>query len=220
VEGSPIQIRDWAAKRSSEEAQARVEDPHGSKKSRNERELELARRAAEGDPVAQNALVQLLLPRVRRITRAFFRGPADADDAAQLSLLAILKSVPSFRGESSLGHWAKRIVVRTTLRHLERERRKQRPVVTSEADQLAGTSASVDHEGLPRELRAYLEELPEAQRDALVLHHALGHSIAEIAEMTEVSPNTVKGRLRLGANTLRKRVRQELLVGRRKEPTP
>lgn len=68
-------------------------------------------------------------------------------------------------------------------------------------------------EQLPRGLQAYLRELPEAQRSALVLHHAHGYSLDEVAELTEVSPNTVKGRLRLGLATLRKLVRREQKIG-------
>ncbi len=67
-------------------------------------------------------------------------------------------------------------------------------------------------------MREYLDELPEAQRSALVLHHALGHSVEEIAALTGVSPDTVKGRLKLGTAALRKRVRQEIAIGRRRQP--
>jgi len=178
------------------------------------RELNLVRRAAEGDMDSQAELVQLLMPRVRKISRVFFRETADADDVSQLSLLAILKSLPSFRGESSFAYWAKRITVRTTMRYLERERRKQRPLVGLEVELLQGVDLESSQERLPRDLREYLEELPKAQRDAMVLHHALGYSIRELSALINVSPNTVKGRLRLGAASLRRRMRQEIALGR------
>ena len=69
-------------------------------------------------------------------------------------------------------------------------------------------------DSLPRNVREYLGKLPEAQRTAIVLHHALGSSLEEVAALTEVSRNTVKGRLRLGVATLRKLVRREQLIGR------
>jgi RNA polymerase sigma-70 factor (ECF subfamily) len=61
---------------------------------------------------------------VRKITRAFLRQSADADDAAQLALLAILKSASTYRGEAAVEGWAKRIAVRATMRFIQRERRK------------------------------------------------------------------------------------------------
>ena len=64
-------------------------------------------------------------------------------------------------------------------------------------------------------LREYLGELPAEQAEALVLHHALGYSIVEIAEITESSPNTIKSRIRLGTHELRRKIRQDLVIGRR-----
>ncbi len=217
MEGSPIQLREWTPRQRVGLGSQTGLGGEADARAKREREHELAKRAAGGDGAAQTALVQLLMPRVRQITRAFLREGSDADDAAQLSLLAILRSVPSFRGDSSLAHWAKRIAVRTTMRHLERERRCRRPLVSEDGERLVSEPLERGGEGLPRELSEYLDELPDLQRDAIVLHHALGYSIAEIAETTGVSPNTVKGRLRLGSTTLRRRVRQEVLIGRRRD---
>jgi RNA polymerase sigma-70 factor, ECF subfamily len=179
-------------------------------------------RAARGEPDAQAWLLEEVTPRVRSITRAFLRSDADADDAAQLALLAILRSAQTFRGEASLSAWAKRIAVRTTLRFLRRERRMASapsPIAEVEAlDDLAAPPPSHASEAVPRDVREYLDELPEAQRSAVVLHHALGCSIDEIAALLEASPDTVKSRVKLGMAALRKRIRQEIAIGRRRQP--
>lgn len=64
--------------------------------------------------------------------------------------------------------------------------------------------------GVPRALVEYLAELPETRRVALVLRHVLGYSVEEIAELTEVSPNTVKDRLLQAREQVRKTLRREL----------
>lgn len=87
-----------------------------------------------------------------------------------------------------------------------------------EDEELAAPPPSRPSEALPRDVREYLDELPEAQRSAILLHHALGHSVDEIAALTGASPDTVKGRLKLGTAALRKRVRQEIAIGRRRQP--
>lgn len=178
---------------------------------------ERVRLAGEGEPKAQAWLVTRLLPRVRRIARAFLKRNADADDAAQLALLEILRSASTYRGEASVEGWAKCIAVRAVLRFAQEERRRDRLIDRNDSGE-EETAPSDDRaaEALPRELRAYLEELPEPQRNAVILHHALGHSIDEIAEMTEVSPDTVKSRLRLGTAALRKKVQQDIAIGRRR----
>ena len=180
-------------------------------------EVARVHRAGEGDPSSQTWLVTRVLPRVRRIARTFLRSPADADDAAQTSLLAILKSAPTYRGEAALEGWAGRIAVRTTLRlAAERKREQARSADDDALPEEAAPEEARSAEALPRELREYLDGLPEAQRTAVLLHHALDHSIDEIAETMDVSPDTVKSRLRLGLASLRKQIRQDIAVGRRR----
>lgn len=176
-------------------------------------ELETVRRAVEGDPRAQSWLCHRVLPRVRKVTRALVRHTADADDAAQLSLMEIMRSVRTFRGDSSLDAWAGRIAARTALRYVKKERRKAERVVPEAPTLAAAPAQSALAEALPRDVRYYLDQLPEAQRTAIVLHHALGHSLDEIAQMADVSPNTIKGRLRLGTASLRKLVRRDQKIG-------
>jgi RNA polymerase sigma factor (sigma-70 family) len=49
----------------------------------------------------------------------------------------------------------------------------------------------------------YLDELPDAQREALVLHHVLGMTVSEVADQLEAPQETVRSRLRLGKDRLR-----------------
>ncbi len=175
----------------------------------------VAKRAAQGDRAAQATIARRVLPRVRKVARSLATCTADADDAAQHALLEVLRSCHTYRGDAALERWAARIATRATLRHLQRERTR------STAGDAAGVEDAADHRGgeaqlaeeLPRALSLYLRELPEPQRNALVLHHALGYSLDEVAELTLVSPNTVKGRLRLGLASLRKLVRREQRIG-------
>lgn len=177
-------------------------------------EAETARRASEGDRAAQTWLARRVLPKVRKVCRALARSPHDADDAAQMAVLEILRSAHSYRAEASLDHWAGRIAARTALRFLKRERRKSEAVIPDAERDLPAPSASTSlAESLPRNVQEYLAQLPTAQRDAIVLHHALGYSLDEVAQMTDVSRNTVKGRLRLGTAALKKLVRRESAIG-------
>lgn len=179
-------------------------------------DVERMRLAGEGEPKAQAWLLSRVMQPVRRIARAFLRRSADADDAAQLALLAILRSASTYRGEAAIESWAKRIAVRATLRFIQKERRQDPPLTAEGEGALEIAAPSEEHafEALPRDVREYLKELPEPQRNALILHHALGYSLEEIGELTEVSPDTVKSRLRLGTAALRKSVQREIAFGR------
>lgn len=172
--------------------------------------------AAE-DPGAQSTLVHRLLGRVQRATRALLRERADAEDAAQVALLEVLRSAGSFRGEGSIESWSDRIVVRTALRLARRRVSRQGRIDDhAEPDRLVGEGEEADaglaRADLPRDLQEYLRALPEARREALVLRHVLGYSIAEVAALTGVSPNTVKDRLLAAREELRRMIRRDHLI--------
>jgi len=60
----------------------------------------------------------------------------------------------------------------------------------------------------------YLALLPETRRVAVVLRHVMDYSVEEVAEMTEVSQNTVKDRLLHGRAQLRRLIRRDLSLTR------
>jgi RNA polymerase sigma-70 factor (ECF subfamily) len=61
-------------------------------------------------------------------------------------------------------------------------------------------------------VREYLDRLSEPARTVLVLRHGFEYSIEEIAELTGVSPNTVKDRLLRAREAIRRIVRREQLL--------
>lgn len=161
-------------------------------------------RVARGEASAQAALVQRLLRRVQRLCRALLRNAHDAEDAAQLSILEIIQSARGYRGDSSVERWADRITVRTALRAARSEKRAQRLPADLEPQQVAppaGEGAVLAQE--------YLGCLSERQRVVLILRHGFEYSIEEIAELAEISPNTVKDRLLRARGIVRQMLRRE-----------
>ncbi len=57
-------------------------------------------------------------------------------------------------------------------------------------------------------LKRYIKELPDAQREVLVMRHYMQMSFQEIAEATDVSINTALGRMRYALINLRKKLKQ------------
>jgi RNA polymerase sigma-70 factor, ECF subfamily len=180
-----------------------------------EADMHLARHAAT-NPIARDLLARRLHTRVSRLAAALLRNAADADDASQLAMLEILRALPSFRGESKLEAWADRIAVRTVVR-IARERRlaSVRARGSVDPDELPNPAESLrSADALPRALRVYLDALPEVRRTVLVLHHVMGYSAQEVADLTGVSINTVKDRLLCAREEVRRMVRRELALSR------
>ncbi len=163
------------------------------------------RAAIAGDRVAAQAILTALLPRMRNLCRYLLRGDRDVDDATQIACIEVLRSLPSWRGEASLESWALRITARAARRHAkkEREREARHGSVPPELHAVPSPDATPDLYLERRRLARALDRLPEAQRDALVLHHVLGLSVPEIAEELGVPAETARSRLRLGMKRLR-----------------
>jgi len=179
---------------------------------------ELVRRALSGDANARRQIVEQLSRRVRGIALSILGNAADADDATQSIFLELFQSLPSFRGENLLP-WADSIAVRTAVRHARSRRVRSARDASVDPEELTSEAATPAEHGVPRAIIEYLGELPETRRVALVLRHVMGYSVEEIAELTEVSPNTVKDRLLQAREQVRKTLRRELgllpLGGRR-----
>lgn len=160
--------------------------------------------AIAGDRRALETVVARLLPRLRNLVRYLVRGDADADDIAQEAIVAVVRGLAGFRGEGTLESWADRVAVRETFACLRRAR-AARDRIDRGAD-----LAMVPHpEGGPdtyaerRRAARLLDELPDEQRHAVVLHHVLGLSVPEIAAEVGAPLETVRSRLRLGMSRLR-----------------
>jgi RNA polymerase sigma-70 factor (ECF subfamily) len=177
--------------------------------------LELVSAAAAGDSNAQRLLVERLRRRVHSIALSILGSALDAEDTTQAILMEILSSAGTFRGESLLG-WADRIAARTAIRHARQRRMRSMQCEVRDDMENIGDTSSVPNfdQVLPKKMVEYLALLPETRRVAVVLRHVMDYSVDEVAEMTEVSPNTVKDRLLHGRAQLRRLIRRDLSLTR------
>ena len=180
-------------------------------------DVELALAVASGDRSAAEKLARRVLPFVRRVSRALLSDRAEADDASQVALLEVLRAAGSYRGAGALEAWTRRIASRVVIRHMRRHRdHDPEPAAPEVANEIADEpAAQLALEELPRPLEVYLAELPEVQRTALVLRHALGHTVPEIAELTDAPIPTVKSRIKKAHQEIRRMVRRDVNIGAR-----
>lgn len=160
--------------------------------------------AVAGDRAAAEALLAELLPRVRNLVRYLIRGDHEVDDIAQEALIALARGLAGYRGDGAFTAWADRIVARVTFAHLRKVRRDQ--AQRAEVPDLAAVphpDGPPDPYATRRQMVKLLDQIPTDQRHALVLHHVLEMSVPEIADQLEISPETVRSRLRLGKARMR-----------------
>jgi RNA polymerase sigma-70 factor (ECF subfamily) len=149
-------------------------------------------------------LVAELLPRVRNLVRYLVRGDAEAEDFAQEAMVAIVRGLPSHRGEGTLQSWSDRVAVRAALGCLKRARRARTQLEAgADLEAIPHPDAPPDEYTARRRAVALLDRVPDDQRCALVMHHVLGMSVPDIAGELRVPLETVRSRLRIGMSKLR-----------------
>ncbi|MBK7857116.1 MAG: RNA polymerase sigma factor [Archangiaceae bacterium] len=174
--------------------------------------LELAERAARGDTAATGALLKALAPQMIRTVHALL-GPthADADDVVQQAMIALVQALPQFRGECSPQHYASRIVARMVVSNKRRSNfRNDRRDDETDVDAVQ-SGATSQHDAFAAErrrelVRELMTHLPEEQAETFAMRVGLGFSLPEVAAATGVPLNTVRSRVRLAKEALRKRI--------------
>lgn len=173
--------------------------------------VELVPLALRGDVKAERTLLVAVGPSMVAIVRRVIGAHhPDVEDLCQESFLALLSALPSFRGQCTVLHFACRVSLYTSLA-ARRRIRFQAERVTDSAEQ--HDEIPSDHEPSPAELaeqreirqalRELLDALPMHQSEVLALHILLGHTVEEIASMTECGINTIRSRLRRGLESMR-----------------
>ena len=177
---------------------------------------ELVTAAQGGDRGALDQLLRRHYDRVHAVCRRITGHDADAADAAQDAMIAIVRNLDRFDGRSSFGTWAYRVATNASLDELRR--RKRRAVPTSQdgdddhphsevADPDSGQriDAIGDHMALDAALRTLNEEyrLPVVLRDVADLDYS------EIADVLDIPAGTVKSRIARGRAALAKALTEE-----------
>ena len=143
---------------------------------------------------------EALLPRyegkVYRLCCALLRDRAQAEDAAQESLLRVWKALGSYDGRAALSSWIYAITRNRCLTALERRRALDSLSDAEIEDQVAALAVAPDEpDGRSDLLRELVELLPERQRRVLLLHYYEERSTVEVALMLGCPEGTVKTHL-------------------------
>ena len=174
----------------------------------------LARRAADGDTGALDALLRNHSALVHGVCRRILGNPDDALDATQEALLAIARKISSFDGRSKFSTWAYRVATNAALD--EARRRNRRPLPSEslpETGRNAGTESSDAGIADRLDVDAALAQLTPEYRAAVALRDLVGMDYAEIAVVLDIPAGTVRSRISRGRAALAD------LLGNRETPS-
>lgn len=181
----------------------------------------LATLASRGDRRALETLLDRHADRIHAVCRRIVAQPEDALDATQEAMIAITRAITRFDGRAAFTTWAYRVATNAALDELRRKRRRPLPVdptdPTGPAPAESGPSIE-DRVATRLDVDAALATLPDEFRVAVVLRDLCDLDYAEIAEVLDVPPGTVRSRISRGRALLVEHL-ERAGTGNR-EPTP
>jgi RNA polymerase sigma-70 factor, ECF subfamily len=157
------------------------------------RDAELLSAVSRGD---RKALEELYVGYHRRLARFLSRLAPRYDTVEEIindTFMVVWQNAGEFRGASRVSTWIIGIAYRTALKSLRRTQTLLK--AQSQAD-LAEVTVDPNNEAEMRDWVAHgLQALPLEQRLVIELAYHMGHSIEEIAAITECPIGTVKARM-------------------------
>jgi len=168
-------------------------------------DYELVAAAQRGDGRALDTLLRRHADRLHAVCRRIAGNDADALDATQEAMIAIVRGLDRFDGRSAFSTWAYRIATNACLDELRRRRRRPEPTADEDLDAAAGplgASTDLDHVGARVDIDAALATLAPEYRAAVVLRDLVGLDYAEIGEILGAPAGTVKSRIARGRGAL------------------
>jgi RNA polymerase sigma factor (sigma-70 family) len=172
---------------------------------------------ANGDRHAALALTRRVTPRVMAYASRLLSGDrAEAEDVAQETMLRLWRVAPEWRqGETKVTTWAYRVATNLCIDR-QRSRTRKRQMALDDAPEVAdgalGAEGQLQEAGRMAALEAALAELPDRQRQAVVLRHLEGMTNPEIAAIMEIGVEAVESLTARGKRSL-----SAVLAGRKAE---
>jgi len=168
--------------------------------------------AQQGDSAAYDELLHELIPYVRKRVRLQVFDPNAVEDIVQNVFVSLHRARHTYRPERAFHPWINAVTRNAVVDHLRDRRRRAPREISLEADNVpepAVAAAAPREQALSREMTVALEDLPDGQRQAVLLIHLEGLTVAEAAERAGISKAALKVRAHRGYRALRARLERE-----------
>ncbi len=181
-------------------------------------DLDTASALQKGDDASAETFVRENIRWMVHTAERILKERSAAEDSVQAAFVKIFRSLDSFRGESSLRTWMRRIVVNQALMVLRKQERLRETSIEPLLPSFDGNGCRLDETWLvkdtPESLLASaqisqavmtaIDKLPDAYRLVLLLRDIEEYSTSQVAHLLELSESNVKVRLHRARAALKK----------------
>ncbi len=177
-------------------------------------DYELIQRFIKGEESCFEQLIHRHKNKVYAYISLYIRDQALAEDLFQDTFMKVIQSVKSgrYQDNGKFISWVMRIAHNLIIDHFRRI--KQMNTVSNDdydsdlfnSKRFAESTVedNMIRKQIHKDVRQMISQLPDDQREVVILRHYAGLSFKEIADMTDVSINTALGRMRYALINMRK----------------
>lgn len=185
-------------------------------------DYELVKRYIKGHQPSFDILLNRHKNRVFSYVMLIVKDQHLAEDIFQDTFIKVINSLKTgkYHDEGRFVSWVIRIAHNLIIDHFRKE--KHLPTYSNDSCEVdlfnnsKYSDATIEQEMIndqvTKEVRDLLDELPDDQREVVLMRHYMGLSFKEIAEQTNVSINTALGRMRYALINLRKLIEEKKLI--------
>jgi RNA polymerase sigma-70 factor (ECF subfamily) len=159
--------------------------------------------ANETELTFEDLALKFSKPLLRYLTR-MTRNSTDADDLLQETLIRMATDLPQLRSSESVKGWAYRIATNVAIDFL---RKKKKTQFEDFNDEFANSDSNEEDEYIVDEMNdcihGVIDKLPPDYRAAIILSDLQGLSVAETAEIMDISIAAAKVRIHRARGRLR-----------------
>lgn len=166
-------------------------------------EKDLVRLSLRGDQKAQYRLYRKYVKAMYHTIIRMVGNTMDAEDLTQEVFAKVFKNLGSFKGDSTLGAWIKRITINTALNFLKSNGRMKFVDVEDKDFQIAEADSPNEPQWTMAEIHHAIKKLPLGSRAVFNLFLLEGYQHKEIAEILNITESTSKTQYRRAKKLLR-----------------
>ncbi len=168
---------------------------------------------ARGDAAAARVLTDRLGPRSFSVALRMLGSRAEAEDITQEAMMRLWKVAPEWvSGQAKVSTWLYRVTMNLCVDHLRKQKPDRLAEIPEPEDGQASVAERMQDDARKDALQLALSQLPERQRQAVVLRHIEELPNPEIAGIMGISVEAVESLTARG-----KRALTGILAGRRDE---
>jgi RNA polymerase sigma-70 factor (ECF subfamily) len=169
----------------------------------------LVERAQAGDRVAYGELVERFQPTVYAVALARLRNPTEAQELVQEVFLHGMKKLPQLRDAQCFAGWLRQITVRMAINRLTRRgplHKVEGEILDNAEAAGAGPLDQMVKAEQAAELYKGLDRLKPVDRATLMAFYIRGRSLKQMSREFETPVGTIKRRLHVARNRLKKQM--------------